>query len=130
MDMDSKVLLYVLTFFAVVSSVAVFWGMLSEVARAKEESLDADRIAAMRTEEFGNPVYRFVRRGRLFRIRVTLAAIFAAVASGVYPDVPTAMEHMASGIDRVYHPDAAAAAAYACLYTKYLRLAEAAADNR
>ena len=81
MDMDSKVLLYVLTFFAVVSSVAVFWGMLSEVARAKEESLDADRIAAMRTEEFGNPVYRFVRRGRLFRIRVTLAAIFAAVAA-------------------------------------------------
>ncbi len=57
-------------------------------------------------------------------------AIFAAVASGAYPDVPTAMEHMASGIDKVYNPDAAAAAAYACLYTKYLRLAAAAADNR
>ena len=57
-------------------------------------------------------------------------AIFAAVASGAYPDVPTAMEHMASGIDRVYNPDAAAAAAYASLYTKYRRLAAAAADNR
>ena len=50
-------------------------------------------------------------------------AIFAAVASGVYPDVPTAMEHMASGIDRVYNPDAAAAAVYAKLYSKYCLLA-------
>ena len=57
-------------------------------------------------------------------------AIYAAVASGVYPDVPTAMEHMASGIDRVYSPDAAAAATYSRLYSKYCQLAAAAADNR
>ena len=57
-------------------------------------------------------------------------AIFASVAAGVYHDVPEAMTHMASGIDQVYLPDAAAATAYACLYTKYRRLAEAAADNR
>ena len=50
-------------------------------------------------------------------------AIFAAVASGAYPDVPTAMEHMASGIDRVYNPDAAAAEVYAKLYSKYCLLA-------
>ena len=59
-------------------------------------------------------------------------AIFAAVASGAYPDVSTAMEHMASGIDKVYNPDAAAAAVYSCLYSKYCKLAAAAAaaDNR
>ena len=57
-------------------------------------------------------------------------AIFAAVASEAYPDVPTAMERMASGIDRVYRPDAAAAAVYTKLYSKYCQLATAAADNR
>ncbi len=50
-------------------------------------------------------------------------AIFAAVASGAYPDVPTAMEHMASGIDKVYRPDAAAIEVYAKLYSKYCQLA-------
>ncbi len=59
-------------------------------------------------------------------------AIFAAVASRAYPDVPTAMEHMASGIDRVYSPDAGAAAVYSKLYKKYCALATAtaAADRR
>jgi L-ribulokinase len=50
-------------------------------------------------------------------------AIFAAVASGAYPDVPTAMEHMASGIDRVYNPNAATAEVYAKFYSKYCLLA-------
>ncbi len=59
-------------------------------------------------------------------------AIFASVAAGVYRDVPEAMAHMASGIDREYRPDAAVAAVYAELYSKYRALAEAAdaADNR
>ena len=50
-------------------------------------------------------------------------AIFAAVASGAYPDVTTAMNHMSSGIDHVYRPDAAAVEVYAELYTKYRHLA-------
>ncbi len=50
-------------------------------------------------------------------------AIFAAVASGTHPDVPTAMEHMASGIDHIYHPDVAAVEVYAKLYSKYCLLA-------
>ncbi len=50
-------------------------------------------------------------------------AIFAAVASGAYSDVPTAMEHMASGIDRVYSPDAGAIEVYAKLYSKYCQMA-------
>ena len=50
-------------------------------------------------------------------------AIFAAVASGAYPDVPTAMDHMASGIDQVYHPNVAAGEVYAKLYSKYCLLA-------
>ena len=63
--MDRVVLLYVLTFFAVVSAVAVFWGAVSEAAKAKEERMDADRMASMRTEDFGTSIDRLIRKGRL-----------------------------------------------------------------
>lgn len=78
--MDRVVLLYVLTFFAVVSAVAVFWGAVSEAAKAKEERMDADRMASMRTEDFGTSIDRLIRKGRLFRLRITFAAIAALVA--------------------------------------------------
>ena len=57
-------------------------------------------------------------------------AIFASVAAGVFLNVPEAMAHMASGIDREYRPDAATAAVYAELYAKYRQLAAAAAERR
>lgn len=51
------------------------------------------------------------------------AAIFAAVAGGVYPDVASAQKVMASGVSKIYQPDAQAAAAYEGLYQQYLTLA-------
>ena len=50
-------------------------------------------------------------------------AILAAAAAGAYPDVPAAMRHMASKIDKVHRPDSATAEVYAKLYAKYRQLA-------
>ncbi|QHM70931.1 ribulokinase [Mixta intestinalis] len=47
------------------------------------------------------------------------AAIFAAVAAGVYPDVPAAQHKMASPIERTLQPDAARVARYQQLYQRY-----------
>ncbi|MFD1801321.1 ribulokinase [Mixta tenebrionis] len=47
------------------------------------------------------------------------AAIFAAVAAGVYSDVPTAQQRMASPVERSLQPDAARVARYQQLYQRY-----------
>ncbi|MCE7063662.1 ribulokinase [Dyadobacter sp. CY326] len=49
------------------------------------------------------------------------AAMFAAVASGVYTSLPEAQEAMSSGFDAVYSPRPAQAAVYQTLYQKYLQ---------
>jgi L-ribulokinase len=51
------------------------------------------------------------------------AAMFAAVAAGVHPDVGRAMQAMGSGIEREYHPDPARAQLYDALYERYKALA-------
>jgi tight adherence protein B len=73
--MDQVTLIYLMTFIAVVSAVFVFWSTLAEAAKAKEERMDADRMASMRTEDIGDPIERFVRKGQLFRLRMTFALI-------------------------------------------------------
>ncbi|MES2824169.1 MAG: ribulokinase [Pseudomonadota bacterium] len=50
------------------------------------------------------------------------AAIFAAVVGGVYPDVASAQQVMASGVCKTYQPNAEAAKSYEVLYQKYLTL--------
>jgi L-ribulokinase len=50
------------------------------------------------------------------------SAIHAAVAAGLYPDVPTASEAMGRRRRDVYLPDPAAHRAYDALYGEYLRL--------
>jgi len=49
------------------------------------------------------------------------AAIFAAVVAGLYPDVPTAQQKLATPIEKVYTPDSERAAQYDRLYETYRR---------
>ena len=49
------------------------------------------------------------------------SAMYAAVASGIYPDIPSAIEAMGVGFDEVYEPIAANTAIYNDLYQKYIR---------
>ncbi len=53
------------------------------------------------------------------------AAIFAAVASGTFPDVPSAMASMAAPIERTYSPNPANGAIYDRLYQEYLEKGKA-----
>lgn len=50
------------------------------------------------------------------------AAMFAAVAAGIYPDVATAQAAMGQGFASTYQPDAQRHAAYSRMYRRYLRL--------
>ena len=50
------------------------------------------------------------------------AAVFASVAAGLYPDVPTAQKALCSETGRVHTPNARRAAVYDKLYKKYLEL--------
>ena len=47
------------------------------------------------------------------------AAMFAAVAAGLYPDIPAAQKALLSPIDRVYSPDSKRAEIYNGLYVRY-----------
>lgn len=49
------------------------------------------------------------------------AAIFAAVAAGIYPGVPEAQAAMASPVERSYTPTAEGSAAFEKLYQRYLQ---------
>jgi L-ribulokinase len=50
------------------------------------------------------------------------AAIFAAVAAGLYPDIPSAQKAICSPVEKVYTPDPKAAEAYRELYWRYKAL--------
>lgn len=80
---QSHLAVYVTTFVATVATVYVIWRNLIEAAQASAERLDTDRMAEMATEKIGSPLDRFVSPGRLLRLRLTFAAIPAAVAFGV-----------------------------------------------
>jgi L-ribulokinase len=47
------------------------------------------------------------------------AAIFAAVAAGLYPDIPAAQKAIGSPIENVYNPDPARVKVYETLYRQY-----------
>ena len=51
------------------------------------------------------------------------AAMFAAVAAGVFPTVSDAQKTMGNGFEKEYSPDAARSAAYAKNYARYSKLA-------
>ncbi|MDK2857895.1 MAG: L-ribulokinase [Verrucomicrobiota bacterium] len=50
------------------------------------------------------------------------AAVFAATAAGLYPDIFTAQKALSAGTDRVHRPDPARMAVYDRLYEKFRRL--------
>ncbi|MBP6386731.1 MAG: ribulokinase [Pseudarcicella sp.] len=50
------------------------------------------------------------------------AAMYAAVAAGIYPDVQTSVKNMGNGFDKTYMPIAANVVIYEKLYQKYLKL--------
>lgn len=52
----------------------------------------------------------------------TGSAINSAVASGVYPDFKSAIEHMACGVDAVYYPREKEGEIYNELYAEYVKL--------
>ncbi|RKX75554.1 MAG: ribulokinase [Spirochaetes bacterium] len=47
------------------------------------------------------------------------SAMYAAVASGIYPTVPEAQNRMGGGIDKIYHPDKNKSKTYNEFYRKY-----------
>ncbi len=50
------------------------------------------------------------------------AAMFAATAAGIYPNVLAAQKGMSSGTEKTYRPDPARAQRYDAVYREYLRL--------
>ena len=50
------------------------------------------------------------------------AAVFAATAAGIYPDIFAAQKALSAGTDRVHKPDPARVAIYDQLYKKFLKL--------
>ncbi len=47
------------------------------------------------------------------------AAMYAATAAGIYPDVHTAIQHMGNGFEKTYHPNEEYVQTYEQLYEKY-----------
>ena len=52
------------------------------------------------------------------------SAMYASVAAGFHPDLPSAVSAMGAGFDEVYTPREENAAAYKKLYEKYSRFGE------
>lgn len=50
------------------------------------------------------------------------AAVFAATAAGLYPDIFTAQKALSAGVERIHRPDPARVAVYEKLYEKFKRL--------
>ncbi|MBE3577323.1 MAG: ribulokinase [Limnochordales bacterium] len=57
------------------------------------------------------------------------AAMFAAVAAGIYGSVPEAQTHMSAGYSDVYYPNPENAARYQKLYERYLAVGSALEDH-
>ncbi len=111
---------------------AAAYGSRAIVERFESEGLAIQRVAAIGGVAKKSPFVMQVLCDVLNRSIDVMAsdqacalgaAIFGAVAAGIYPDALTAQKVMASKAEKSYQPDAAAAKAYAASYQRYLRLA-------
>ena len=58
------------------------------------------------------------------------AAIYAAVAAGIYPDTQSAIQAMSNGFDEVYHPISENVHHYKKLYEEYGKFGEFVEGNK
>ena len=113
---------------------ATAFGSRAILERFREEGIAVDGISAVGGIARKSP---FVMQICADVLQVTLrivtskqacalgAAMFAATASGFYPDVMTAMARMGSGFDAVYEPRPDLARGYDRLYQRYRALGAA-----
>ena len=57
------------------------------------------------------------------------AAMYAATAAGIYPNVNEARKHMGNGFDKTYYPIPENVETYSALYTKYITFGQFVEDN-
>jgi L-ribulokinase len=110
---------------------ATAFGSRAIVERFRREGVAVQKVAAIGGVARKSPfVMQTVADVLNMEIAVTAsdqscalgAAMFAAVAAGLYPDVLAAQKAMSAGASALYKPDAKAAAAYDGLYRRYLAL--------
>ncbi|MBO6167759.1 MAG: type II secretion system F family protein [Kiritimatiellae bacterium] len=80
---DSTLIVYILAFSATAAAVVAFWNTFVEAAAAQAERKDATRASELQLQEFHNPMERFVKPGRLFRLRLIFALTPAAIVLGI-----------------------------------------------
>ncbi|HPT82539.1 MAG TPA: ribulokinase [Limnochordia bacterium] len=117
---------------------ATAFGAKAIVERFREEGLQIEEVVAMggipgknefvmqvTTDVLGMPI-KVVRSEQAVALG---AAMFGAVAAGLYVDIAAAQEAMGSGYSHVYTPDPVSTKRYAELYEKYLKIGELLSDT-
>ncbi|MBN2527738.1 MAG: ribulokinase [Deltaproteobacteria bacterium] len=104
------------------------FGALAIVERFRSEGVRIDEVIALGGVAKKSPVIMQIMADVLgMKIKVHSsnqtcalgAAMFAAVASGLYADIPSAQNAMDMGFEREYQPDMAANAVYKKLFRQY-----------
>ena len=109
---------------------SICFGSKSIVERFKEEGIEINTIVGLGGVAKKSPLVMQTMSNVLdMPIKVATseqapalgAAMYAAVAAAIYPDVPTAILHMGNGFDYVYHPQRQQADNYSKIYNTYLK---------
>jgi L-ribulokinase len=110
---------------------ATAFGARAIVERFREEGVPIERIVAIGGVARKSPfVVQIVSDVLNMPIDVPAsdqcvalgAAIFAAVAAGLYPDIPSAQKALCAPVEKTYIPDSSRTGVYDRLYTKYKKL--------
>lgn len=109
---------------------SICFGSKSIVERFKEEGIEIQTIIGLGGVAKKSPLVMQTMANVLnMPIKVASseqapalgAAMYAAVAAAIYPDVQTAILQMGNGFDKVYHPQKEHADYYAKIYRNYLK---------